>query len=86
MTETDAKALLNDVCAELGIGGKARTQSIIMTNIKNASRRSDCLSKIENLYVEGGLDEDGEYIENQQLNWGEEPENYIETYKKIREL
>lgn len=83
MTEIAAKALLNDICNELSIGGKARTHSTVMTCISNASRRSACLGRIETLYIETTVDEDGEEVEEQLLNWGEEPDKYLETYKKV---
>lgn len=83
MTEQEAKALLNDICAEIGIGGRARTHSVVMTNISNALRRSACLTRIENVHVETYVDEDGERVEESLLNWGQNPEDYLATYKKV---
>ena len=46
MTERAAKHLLNDICNTLGVGGAARDGDVILVNIRNAKRRSNCLSKI----------------------------------------
>ena len=63
-----------DAIADIfSIGSKARSHNVIMTNLGNAKRRSDCLSLIET-YLS---DEDGD----SKLNWGESPEKYIETFK-----
>lgn len=83
MTGTEAKALLNDICNELGIGGKARIHSTVMACIGNASRRSACLGRIETLYTETTVDEDGEEVEEQLLSWGQEPDEYLDTYKRV---
>lgn len=83
MTEVEAKSLLNDICCELGIGCKARNRSVIMTCVSNAIRRSSCLGKIEALYTRTVLDEHEEETEEQLLNWGESPDKYIETFKKV---
>lgn len=83
MTEDETKALLNDICSAFGIGGKARTHSIIMTNLENSIRRSACLSRIEALYVETNIDDEGEEVEIQLLNWGQNPDEYETTFRKV---
>lgn len=83
MTEREAKSLLNDICCLLKIGGAARKSSVILQNIENAIRRSNCLSRIENHHTIVVLDDDNEEMEEQLLNWGESPEKYIKTYKAV---
>lgn len=83
MTETEAKSLLNDICSAFGIGGKARTCSVVMTNIENSIRRSACLDRIETLYVETEIDDEGEEVETQLLNWGQNPDDYEATFRKV---
>jgi len=83
MTKAEAKELLNDICSEFGIGGKARTHSIVMTNVRNSIRRSRCLGLIESVHVEKYIDEDGEEVEDPLLNWGQNPDEYLATYKKV---
>lgn len=85
MTEREAKDLLNKIADCSHIGGKARTASTILTNVENAARRSSCLSMIESFHTvidEDGNENDGVF-ECCALNWGEEPEQYIETYKAV---
>lgn len=85
MNETEAKDLLEKISAVLGIGSAVRNGMTIMTNIENASRRSDCLSLIEEYHSVTKLDEDEEEYTESLLNWGEDPEKYIETYKQVYE-
>lgn len=81
MEESEAKALLNEICAGHSIGGRARTASTILENIRNSLRRSSCLGMIEAYVNETVTDDDGsEHVES-KLNWGESPEQYIETFK-----
>jgi hypothetical protein len=76
-TETLAK-----ICDLLGIGAAARTEGVILTNIENALRRSDCLSRIEAYHsVTDG--EPGDECEVSLLRWGESPDEYIARYKTI---
>lgn len=78
-----AERTLGEVAGRLGIGEKARTASTILTNVENAARRSRCLSMIESHHTITVLDDDGEEMEEQLLNWGEEPDQYIETYRAV---
>ena len=84
MTEQQAKALLHTVADIFSIGASARTQVTILTNIKNAARRSNCLFLIEKYHTIIVADDDGEECEESRLNWGEEPEQYIATYKAMK--
>lgn len=70
---------IKEICKIFSIGNDADDTTTILTNIGNASRRSNCLSEIENYFTIPG--EDGE--ENCLLNWGENPKKYIETFKKL---
>lgn len=83
MTEREAKHLLNDISALFSIGGKAATAPTILENVKNARRRSRCLSMIENYHVTTEIDDDGEEYDEQLLNWGESPAQYLKTYKRV---
>lgn len=83
MTEEESKSLLNDISDIFSIGGKARTASTILTNIQNTVRRAHCLSKIESYFTTAAVDEDGEVYEQDLLCWGENPEEYIETFKRV---
>ncbi len=68
-----------DIC---GIGKKTATGSIILTNVRNASRRADCLSLIEYHLSEKKIDENGKEKVESLLNWDENPDKYIETFKQ----
>lgn len=83
MTEREAKHLLNDIANVFSIGGKARTSQTILTNVRNAVRRADCLSRVESYMTKTEIDEDGEEVENNLLRWGDIPEDYIERFKEI---
>lgn len=86
MSESEAKSLLNDICNEFRIGGQARTQSVVMTNLKNTIRRSRCLDRIENLYTKTEVDESGEEAEVSLLRWGQDPEEYEDTFREVAGL
>lgn len=87
MSEVEAKRLLNEIADRFSIGEFARSPSTILTNLDNSLRRERCLSMIEAHHTETVPDEDGlgEDAEVSLLNWGESPENYIETYKAVLE-
>ena len=78
MTEREAKDILNDICHHFSIGGSARGKRTIMTNVRNSIRRSNCLSSIEREFM---VKEEG--CEYSLLNWGESPDKYIETFRKV---
>lgn len=78
-----AERLLKDIGDALGIGEQARTPDTILFNVKNAIRRSRCLSLIEEHHTTFVKDDDGDDMPEQLLNWGEDPEKYIETYRAV---
>lgn len=80
MTGREAKSLLNDICHALTIGGTARTPSVILTNIQNASRRSNCLGRIES-HLTYLVNEGDEECEECPLNWGADPDQYLIDFK-----
>lgn len=83
MTESEAKALLNEIADKFSIGSKARTGPTILANFENTLRRERCLSMIERHHTVTVFDEDGEELRDCLLNWGENPEQYIRTYRSI---
>ena len=83
MTESEAKDILNEVCAAFKIGGAVRTKSTIMANISNSIRRGQCLTLVETLYTEIEHDENDEEVEVSLLRWGEEPSEYLERFRKV---
>lgn len=66
------------------IGGEARTLDVIMTNIDNVCRRSDCLSSIEHSFFTEltPSDDEEEPYEECSLNWGATPEEYVEQFRQ----
>ena len=84
MPEDELRSLLTEICETIGIGKLARNRSTIMTNIENSLRRSNCLSRIENVHTETLEDEDtGEPFEQSVLNWGHEPDQYEAKYREV---
>lgn len=75
------KELLKEICDVLGIGSAARTPTVILTNVRNASRRSACLTAIEFELTTEATDEDGEQYGHCPLNWGADPDKYIEQFR-----
>jgi hypothetical protein len=67
----------------VGMGALARTPSILLTNLENMKRRSDCLSGIEQLFTYEVPDDDmpDEMIDECDLNWGQCRAEYVETFK-----
>ena len=82
MTGAQAGDLLNDISDALGIGTLARNCATIKQNVNNAIRRSRCLSAIESHFTTTSIGLDGEEEEYELLNWGEDPKEYIETFKQ----
>ncbi len=71
----------DSICDWFQIGKGARSSSILMTNVQNALRRSECLSAIERVYfMEVIEDEDGEEMEDCMLNWGSNPNQYVADF------
>lgn len=79
------KDFFNKLCSIFGIGDEARSESVLYENIKNASRRSSCLSVVERLLTVTKCDEDGEY-EYCPLSWGDSPESYAEKFQPIADI
>ncbi len=71
---------LAEIADLFGIGRDARTHATIITNVKNALRRSDILSMIEEHHSTTEMDEDGVEIEECPLRWGEDPDAYLARY------
>ena len=79
----EAQQMLNEIYDRFSIGLEVRTASTLLTNLDNVIRRSNCLSSIEAHHTSIVMDDDGEEYEEQLLNWGETPEDYISTYKTV---
>lgn len=78
-----AVADLNAVYDLFHIGTKARSIDTLLVNCGNASRRGECLWRIEQLFSYEVPDEDDphETVENCDLSWGHDPDEYIEAFK-----
>jgi hypothetical protein len=71
------------VYAAFGIGSKARTPNVLLVNIQNARRRSECLSAIEHeFFTRTTEDDEGEEMEDCPLSWGVEPEEYVKQFRE----
>lgn len=78
----ECASLLKKIGDLFHIGSAARSEQTILTNIKNAARRSECLSRIEHFLSVLTVDEeDGEEYEETVLNWGSDPDDYIKQFK-----
>lgn len=75
---------LAEIGAAFGIGEKAHNLSVMLISIRNATRRSKCLSRIEQHFTTIELDEDEE-CENSLLNWGDSPDDYIARFIDVAE-
>lgn len=76
---------LRDKIADLfQIGSAVRLPSTIMANIENCKRRSECLWSIEREFftfeVPDEDGEDGEMLEDCDLSWGADPDEYVEQF------
>jgi hypothetical protein len=81
-----ASADLNLVYDAFGIGALSRTISVLLENVRNASRRSQCLSAIEREFftteVPADLpEEEGDTVEECPLSWGAAPTDYVEQFR-----
>jgi hypothetical protein len=79
----------NDFCpvyAVFGIGSAVRKPDVLLANVENAMRRTRCLDAIEREFFtvptppdpDEGDDEPGEEC---LLNWGSDPEEYVEQFR-----
>lgn len=82
-TLDEQAATLQRVYDLVGMGALARTPGILLANLENMKRRSDCLSGIEQLFAYEIPDDDmpGEMIDECDLNWGHDRAEYVETFK-----
>lgn len=82
-----AKAEIDPIFDIFHIGSNARNIRTLQVNIKNSSRRSDCLSQIENIVTETLISNEpesyGEEYQESLLNWGESPDQYESRFKAI---
>lgn len=85
MSEEEVKEILKEILSVFCIGNAVSTKSVILTNIKNAYRRSRCLSIIENLLTHVQYCDDEEF-ELCPLSWGDSPEKYREKFQPIANL
>lgn len=84
LTPEECQSVLREISTILRIGKKAQTVSVILTNIQNATRRSECLSYIESIHTRPEKDnETGEIFDEPLLGWGDEPEAYFKRYKEV---
>ena len=87
MTEQEAKNALNDIFNIFTIGGKARTPSVLMTNLENIKRFSGYLHAIEREFfmVAGEPDEDYPDDEPDDVclvnSWGRDQDQYVSQFK-----
>lgn len=82
----DGPQILKAVYEEFGIGRHTQNKQTVLENVRNAVRRSWCLTKIESFLSRTiTIEEDGEEFEEEEslLNWGESPEEYIKTFKAV---
>lgn len=83
LTPEEMRSLLTEIADHLGIGANVRTPTTILTCVANITRRSDCLSQVERFCTRTVIDEEGEEVTESLLNWGEAPEAYMETFKRV---
>lgn len=76
-----ADIVLDKICDVFKIGKFWHTESTILENVKNAARRSQCLSDIERKFFTTVYEDDeGDTVEDCALNWGDEPSEYVERF------
>lgn len=82
-TLDEQAATLQRVYDLVGMGALARTPGILLANLENMKRRSDCLSGVEQLFTYEVPDEDmpDEMVDECDLNWGHGRAEYVETFK-----
>jgi hypothetical protein len=82
-TLDEQAATLQRVYDLVGMGALARTPGILLANLENMKRRSDCLSGIEQLFTYEVPDDDmpDEMTDECDLNWGQGRAEYVETFK-----
>lgn len=76
---TTPESPMNTLADILGMGSETRNDpGILFETVRNASRRSACLSRIESRYFTLKTDDDeaGEGGSECMLNWGDDPDEY----------
>lgn len=80
----EAEGTLNEISGIARIGTEARKPFIIIENVKNMARRSECLSAIERQFFTSVItDDDGEESEDCPLNWGDGPVEYAKNFGEL---
>ena len=73
--------IVDAICDLFHIGADSRTESVLMSNIKNTIRRTECLDEIERRFFTSEIeDEDGEEAAHCMLNWGVTPDTYATQF------
>lgn len=78
----EAEHALSIVVGVFGTGAAAPEPHIVAENVRNARRRSQCLSLIERHHTVKVTD-GGDEMEECPLHWGDDPEQYIKTYRSV---
>lgn len=82
-TAPTSKEDLTAVYDAFGIGSAVRTPAVLLANIENVKRRSECLSAIEREFFTSTIeDDDGEPSDECPLSWGAEPAQYVEQFRE----
>ena len=73
--------IVDAICDLFHIGADSRTESVLMSNIKNTIRRAECLDEIERRFFTSEIeDEDGDPATHCMLNWGVSPDTYAAQF------
>lgn len=73
--------IVDAICDLFHIGADSRTESVLMSNIKNTIRRAECLNEIEHRFFTSEIeDEDGDPATHCMLNWGDSPDTYAAQF------
>lgn len=85
VTTSDAERDLAKIYDAFSIGSKARIIHILMENLSNVLRRERCLAAIERTFfmVPTEPDEEDEGVPGEEclLNWGQDPDEYVRTFR-----
>ncbi len=83
LTAEQAVIVLKQICAIFNIGDNAQATEILLTNIRNAQRRAECLSRIESIHTDTIQDLEGDEHDDCLLNWSDTPDEYEKRYRCI---
>lgn len=85
-SNADEAAQLAAIYDAFGIGSKARSIHILMENLSNVLRRQRCLAAVERTFfmvpTEPEEEDDGVPGEECLLNWGQDPDEYVRTFRE----